>query len=74
MLAGGNIYWANELGTLYVFKANPEKFELIAENRIGNDSFASPAVCGGQIFLRVAHSAGDKRKEMLYCFSQDGSR
>lgn len=68
VLAGGNIYWANELGTLYVFKPNPEKFELVAENRIGNDSFASPAICGGEIFLRVAHRMGSKRDEILYCF------
>jgi len=72
VLAGGHIYWANELGTLYVFKSNPKKFDLVAENRIGNEAFASPAICGGQVFLRVAHRAGDKRDEMLYCFGQDG--
>ena len=67
VLAGGNIYWANERGALYVFKPNPEKFELVAENRIGESSFPSPAVSGGQIFLRVAHDAGG-RQEFLYCF------
>jgi outer membrane protein assembly factor BamB len=70
VLAGGNIYWANELGTLYVFKANPEKYEQVAENQIGNDSFASPAICGGQIFLRVAQRNGNDRKETLYCFGK----
>ena len=58
VLAGGHIYWANELGTHYVFKPNPQKLELVAENRVGSDSFASPAVCGGQIFLRVGHRSG----------------
>lgn len=66
--AGGNIYWANELGSLYVFKANPKKYEQVAENKIGTDSFPSPAAAGGQIFLRVAHGSGDKRQETLYCF------
>jgi outer membrane protein assembly factor BamB len=70
VLAGGNIYWANELGTLYVFKPNPGRFDLVAENRVGTDSFPSPAVCGGQIFLRVGHGSGDDRKEMLYCFGE----
>ena len=28
VLAGGNIYWANELGTLYVFIPTPERFEI----------------------------------------------
>lgn len=70
VLAGGNIYWANELGTLYVFKATPDRFDLVAQNQIGNDSFASPAICGGQVFLRVAQSSGGGRQEFLYCFAE----
>jgi outer membrane protein assembly factor BamB len=70
VLAAGNIYWANELGTLYVFKATPDRFELVAQNQIGNDSFASPAICGGQIFVRVAQSSGTGRQEYLYCFAE----
>lgn len=68
VLAGGHIYWANERGSLYVFKANPKEFELVSENRVGSDSFASPAVCGGQMFLRVGSGSGNKREEFLYCF------
>jgi len=71
VLAGGHIYWANELGTIYVFRPTPEKFELVAENRIGSDSFPSPAICGGQIFLRVGEGAGRGREEWLYCFAQN---
>ena len=70
VLAGGHIYWANELGTLYVFRPNPERFELVAQNQIGNDSFPSPAICGGQIFLRVAHRSDNGRQEFLYCFGK----
>ena len=66
--AGGNLYQANELGSLYVWKPNPKQFELVAENQIGADSFPSPAICGGQIFLRVGESSGGKRQEFLYCF------
>ena len=69
VLANGNIYWANELGTLYVFRATPERFEMIAENHIGTDSFPSPAICGGQIFLRVGNGNGNARKESLFCFA-----
>lgn len=68
VLAGGHIYWANELGTLYVFKPNPQRCEIVAENQIETESFASPAVCGGQIFLRVASGNGRSRQESLYCF------
>lgn len=70
VLAGGTIYWANELGTLYVFRPNHERFESVAQNQIGNESFASPAVCGGQIFLRVAQTGGSGRQEYLYCFGK----
>ena len=70
VLAGGHIYWANEMGTVYVFKPNPAKFELVAQNQLGDDSFASPAVSGGQIFLRVAKRSGGKREEFLYCLGK----
>ena len=73
VLAGGNIYWANERGTMYVFKPNPQRYEQIAENQIGSDSFPSPAICGGQIFLRVGTSSGGSRQEMLYCFANKAS-
>jgi outer membrane protein assembly factor BamB len=70
VLAGGHIYWANEGGTMYVFKPNPERFEMVAQNQIGSESFPSPAICGGQIFLRVAQRSGNARQEMLYCFGK----
>jgi outer membrane protein assembly factor BamB len=53
-LAGGNIYFSSEDGSSYVFKATPEGFSLIAENKLGPASFASPAICDGQMFQRVA--------------------
>ncbi|MGE3410384.1 MAG: PQQ-binding-like beta-propeller repeat protein [Pirellulales bacterium] len=68
VLAGGHIYWANEAGKLYVFRPNPDKFDLVEENQLGTDAFASPAICGGQIFLRVGDSSSGSRKETLYCF------
>lgn len=67
VLAGGHIYWANELGTHYVFKPNPEKLELVAENQLGRESFASPAIVGGRIYHRTAVQEGGKRQEYLYC-------
>ena len=71
VLAHGNIYWANELGTIYVFRATPDKFDLISENQVGEDSFPSPAICGGQIFLRVGKGSGREREEWLFCFAND---
>lgn len=70
VLVGDHILWANELGTTYVFRANPEALELVAENKLGDESFASPAVCGGRIYLRTAVGTGDKRQEFLYCLGE----
>ena len=70
IIAGGNIYQANELGTCYVFKPNPEKFDPVAENQLGDEAFPSPAVVGGQMFIRTATRSGGKRQEMLYCLGK----
>ena len=63
MLAGGNIYVANEDGKLYVFKPG-RKFELVAKNDLGTDGsgdggFASPVFLDNRIYLRTLHA--------LYC-------
>ncbi len=67
--AGGHLYWANEQGTFYVIKPNPHKFELVAANRLESESFASPAVSGPRLLLRVAHGKDNARQETLYCIS-----
>ena len=70
VFAGGHIYQANEQGTWYVFKPSPEKFELVAENKLGDEAFPSPAVAGNQLFIRTATRSGGKRQEWLYCFGK----
>jgi outer membrane protein assembly factor BamB len=64
---GDHIYATNEAGKTFVFKADPEAFELVGENQLGNEVLATPAVCGGRIYTRVAVKAGGKREEFLYC-------
>lgn len=67
VLVGGLIYWTNELGTTYVFRPNPAKFDLVAENQLGEEGFASPAASRGQLFIRTATGQGAARREVLYC-------
>ncbi|MDZ4848369.1 MAG: PQQ-binding-like beta-propeller repeat protein [Pirellulaceae bacterium] len=69
VLVGDLIYWANELGTHYVFRASPVRFEMVAQNELGSESFASPAVVGKELFLRVANQTGNQRQEVLYCIT-----
>ncbi len=67
VLLGDRILWANEEGSFFVWKASPDNFQLLAENQLGDESFASPAVAGGQLFLRVAKQEDGKRQEYLFC-------
>lgn len=70
LLVGDKIYVSNELGTTYVLKASPDRFELIAENRLGNSSFASPVVIDNRLYLRHASGDGASRRESLYCIGE----
>lgn len=52
VLADGRIYVTDEDGVTSVFRAGP-KFEMVAENNLGEYTLSSPAVVGGQIFIRT---------------------
>jgi outer membrane protein assembly factor BamB len=69
-LVGDKLYGINEGGTTFVFKANPEKFEKLAENKIPGEAFATPTICGSQIFLRIAEHKDGKRQEVVYCLGK----
>jgi len=58
VLAGGFIFVPNEEGTMYVFR-DADKYEQVAVNSLSNGGFASPVICGGQLFLRT--------NKYLYC-------
>ena len=67
ILMAGHILVTDMSGKSTVFRANPEKFELVAENPLGAEGFASPAISQGRLFLRTAEGEGDARRETLYC-------
>ena len=65
VLADGKIYVTNEDGVTSVFKAGP-KFELLAENDLGDYTLSSLAVSEGQIFARTAsglYAIGNRAKK-----------
>jgi len=49
--ANGLVYFLNDDGVMHVVKAGP-KFELVARNDLGEKTYASPVLSGGQLFLR----------------------
>ena len=68
VLVGELIFTTNESGKTFIFKAGPDAFELIGENQLGNEVFATPAICGDRIFMRIANQdAGPPtRNALLY--------
>ena len=74
VLVNDNLYAVNEEGTTFIFKAKPDRFKKVGENKLGDSVFSSPAICGSQIFLRVAHvdvsGKNKRRNEFLYCIGK----
>ena len=63
VLADGKIYITDEDGVTSVIRSGP-KFELLAENDLGDYTLSSPAVSEGQIFVRTAsfvYAIGQRR-------------
>lgn len=58
ILVDGRIYITNEDGVTAVFRSGP-KFELLAENPLGEYTLSTPAFSDGQVFIRTA--------KHLYC-------
>jgi outer membrane protein assembly factor BamB len=66
VMVGHRIFASNVAGKTFVFEATPQAFKSVAENQLGDEAYASPAICGDRIYLRVAKN-GDARQEFLYC-------
>jgi outer membrane protein assembly factor BamB len=64
VLADGKIYITDEDGVTSVVSAGP-KFEILAQNELGEYTLSSPAVSDGQIFIRTEaflYAIGRKRQ------------
>ncbi len=72
VLVGSHIFATNEAGRTFIFRAAPDGFQSISENQLGDEVFATPAICGNRIYMRVAISENGRRQEMLYCIGSDG--
>ena len=59
VLSGDRIYITDQSGETVVFRAGPEKLEVLQRNELGEMTRASPAVSDGQVFIRTY--------EHLYC-------
>ena len=57
----------SESGTSTIFRASPAGFEQVGGGTLGDEAFASPAVCGGRLYFRIAEQADGTRREKLVC-------
>jgi hypothetical protein len=56
-------------GVTSVFAARADKFTLLAQNPLGDEAYASPAIAGNRLYLRHARK-GDPRQEFLWCIGK----
>jgi len=67
VLVGDLLFATSETGRTFIFKANPDTFESVAENQLGDETMATPTICGSRIYLRAAIHVKGQRQEVLYC-------
>jgi hypothetical protein len=70
LLIGDTILATNELGTTWAFKANPQKYQQVSKNQLGDFGFASFAASESRLFIRTATGDGASYKETLYCIGK----
>lgn len=70
VLVDDHFYVIDERGLVSIFKADPEKFQIVAQNQLGDESLSTPAICDSQIFLRTTHKSRGGRQEKLYCIGK----
>ena len=64
------LFATNEAGQTFIFKANSDRYEAVAENQLGDEAYATPAICGGRIYTRVVEHTDSGRQEWLYCLGE----
>lgn len=69
VMADTRIYVTSKGGVTSVFEATPEKFNLLAQNPLGDECFSTPAICDNHIYLRSAKTT-PVRQEYLWCIGK----
>lgn len=64
------VYATNEGGETFVYRVSPAKFELLAKNKLGDESLSSVAICGSRIYIRVVEDVDGRPQGMLYCLAR----
>ncbi|MEQ8838572.1 MAG: PQQ-binding-like beta-propeller repeat protein [Lacipirellulaceae bacterium] len=70
LLVDGKIYATSEAGTTFVFAANPERFQALGENQLGDEAFATPTPLDGRLYHRYSKATAGGRQEFLAAIGQ----
>ena len=68
VLVNETVMVPNLSGDTFVFQAGTQ-YVPIAQNRLGDDCYASPAISGSQLFMRIGVGKGSARAEQLVCLA-----
>lgn len=71
VIVGEHLFAVNEAGKTFILKASPSAFELVGENQLGDEAFATPTFCDSRIYFRVATNKDGARQETLYCLGKE---
>lgn len=74
VLVGGKIFVVREDGTCFVLDATADRYKSLAENKIGDEVYATPTFLGSRVYMRVAEIEADRRQEFLYCLGKERRR
>lgn len=69
VMVDSRVYVTSKAGVTSVFEATPEKFTLLAQNTLGDESFSTPAICDNRIYIRSAKTE-PSRQEYLWCVGE----
>ncbi len=67
VMIGDKIFATNEAGETFVFRVDPEKFEELGKNQLGDEVLATPTITGNRIYYRASDASANQRQEYLYC-------
>lgn len=70
ILNDGHIFITDMSGKTTVFKAQPTSLEIVAENQLGTEGFATPGISRGQMFHRVGDNSTGERHDWIYCIGK----
>lgn len=64
--ANGMIFSTIKTGITTIYKADPSGFQKMAENKLGDDTYATPVILDDGIFIRAGSIDKGERQEFLY--------